>query len=67
MWCTHAQLRPGVGAHGEGYSREAAITDPREALIGLIVEFGAPDELTLMVDVAAPPVDKRELPVRLGA
>ena len=53
VWCAHAQLRPGVGAHGEGDSREAAIADLREALIGLIAEFGVPDELTLMFDVAA--------------
>ncbi len=51
VWCAHAQLRPGVGAHGEGDSREAAIADLREALTGLIAEFGVPDELTLMVDV----------------
>jgi predicted RNase H-like HicB family nuclease len=52
VWCAHAQLRPGVGANGEGDSREAAVTDLREALTGLIAEFGIPDELTLMVDVA---------------
>jgi hypothetical protein len=52
VWSAHAQLRPGVGAHGEGGSREAAIADLREALIGLIAEFGVPDELTLMLDVA---------------
>jgi len=52
VWCAHAQLRPGVGANGEGDSREAAIADLREALIGLIAEFGAPDELTLTLDVA---------------
>jgi hypothetical protein len=52
VWCAHAQLRPGVGANGEGDSREAAIADLREALIGLIAEFGVPDELTLMLDVA---------------
>jgi predicted RNase H-like HicB family nuclease len=51
-WCAHAQLRPGVGANGEGDSREAAIADLREALIGLIAEFGVPDELTLLLDVA---------------
>jgi hypothetical protein len=51
-WCAHAQLRPGVGANGEGDSREAAIADLWEALIGLIAEFGAPDELTLTLDVA---------------
>lgn len=52
MWCAHAQLRPGVGANGEGNTLEAALADLREALIGLIAEFGVPDELTLMVDVA---------------
>jgi len=40
IWCARAQRRPGVGAHGEGDSREAAIADLREALIGLIAEFG---------------------------
>lgn len=52
IWCAHAQLRPGVGAHGEGDSPEAALDDLREALGGLIAEFGAPDELTLTLDVA---------------
>jgi predicted RNase H-like HicB family nuclease len=52
VWCAHAQLRPGVGANGEGESREAAIADLREALEGLIAEFGAPQELTLTVEVA---------------
>ena len=51
VWCAHAQLRPGVGAHGEGDTVEAAIDDLREALGGLIAEFGPPDELTLDVDV----------------
>jgi hypothetical protein len=48
----HAQLRPGVGANGDGSTREAAIADLREALIGLIGEIGVPDELTLTLDVA---------------
>ncbi len=52
VWCAHAQLRPGVGAHGEGDGAEAAVADLREALEGLIAEFGLPDELTVMVDVA---------------
>ena len=52
VWCAHAQLRPGVGANGEGDSPAAAIADLREALTGLIAEFGVPDELTLLVDVA---------------
>ncbi len=42
VWCAHAQLRPGAGAHGEGNSREAAITDLREALTALIAEFDTP-------------------------
>ena len=42
VWCAHAQLRLGVGAHGEGNSREGAIADLREALMGLIAEFGIP-------------------------
>jgi len=52
VWCAHAQLRPGVGANGEGDSPEAAVADLREALVGLVAEFGVPDELTLTVDVA---------------
>jgi hypothetical protein len=52
VWCAHAQLRPGVGANGEGDTAAAAIADLREALVGLIAEFGAPDELTLTLDVA---------------
>jgi predicted RNase H-like HicB family nuclease len=51
-WCAHAQLRPGVGANGEGDTPEAAIEDLGVSLIGLIAEFGAPDELTLTLDVA---------------
>jgi len=43
---------PGVGANGEGDTAEAAIADLRKALAGLVAEFGAPDELTLTVDVA---------------
>ena len=52
VWCAHAQLRPGVGGHGEGETAEAAIADLREALAGLIAEFGVPDELTVTVEVA---------------
>lgn len=52
VWCAHAQLRPGVGAHGDGATPEAAVADLREALAGLVAEFGAPDELTLTVNVA---------------
>jgi predicted RNase H-like HicB family nuclease len=47
VWCAHAQLRPGVGAHGEGETEEEAIDDLREALKGLIEEFGVPRELSV--------------------
>ncbi|WP_436527295.1 type II toxin-antitoxin system HicB family antitoxin [Actinoplanes sp. HUAS TT8] len=49
VWCAHAQLRPGVGAHGEGDTEEAALDDLREALLGLIEEFGVPRELSVTV------------------
>lgn len=52
MPCFAKRLRPGVGANGEGDTHEAAIEDLRQALSGLIAEFGPPDELTLMLDVA---------------
>jgi predicted RNase H-like HicB family nuclease len=49
VWCAHAQLRPGVGAHGQGDTEEAALDDLREALTGLIEEFGVPRELSITV------------------
>jgi predicted RNase H-like HicB family nuclease len=52
VWCAHAQLRPGVGANGDGPTREAAIADLREALTALMREFGVPDELTVTLEVA---------------
>jgi predicted RNase H-like HicB family nuclease len=47
VWCAHAQLRPGVGAHGEGDSEEEALEDPREAPASLIGEVGVPRELSI--------------------
>ena len=52
VWCAHAQLRPHIGAHGEGDTPDEALDDLREALTGLIAEFGVPQELTLTLDVA---------------
>jgi hypothetical protein len=51
-WCTSAQLRPGVGAVGNGPTAEAAVADPREALEALLAEVRPPDELTLTLNVA---------------
>jgi len=52
VWCASAQLRPGVGATGDGPTREAAIAGLREALEVLLAETGPPDELTLTLNVA---------------
>lgn len=38
VWCAHAQLRTGVGAHGQGASEAEAICDLRQALSGLTDE-----------------------------
>jgi predicted RNase H-like HicB family nuclease len=52
VWCASAQLRQGVGAVGDGETREAALDDLRDALQALIAEVGIPDELTLTLNVA---------------
>lgn len=51
VWCAHAQLRPGVGAHGAGNTVGEALDDLREALTGLIEEFGVPRELSVILAV----------------
>jgi hypothetical protein len=43
----HAQLRPGVGANGEGQTAEAAIADLREALVALAQALTAAFRLRL--------------------
>ena len=52
VWCASAQLRPGVGAVGDGATAAAAVADLREALEALVAETGPPPELTLTLDVA---------------
>jgi hypothetical protein len=52
VWCASAQLRPGVGAVGDGATADEAIADLRDSLIALIEEVGVPQELTLTLDVA---------------
>ncbi|HUZ24683.1 MAG TPA: hypothetical protein VMV07_13065 [Streptosporangiaceae bacterium] len=52
VWCASAQLRPGVGAVGDGATPEEAVADLRDALTALIEEVGAPPELALTLDVA---------------
>jgi predicted RNase H-like HicB family nuclease len=50
VWCAAALLRPGVGATGDGDTREAAIEDLRAGLTILVEEVGVPDELTITLD-----------------
>jgi predicted RNase H-like HicB family nuclease len=52
VWCASAQLRPGVGAVGDGETPEEAIADLRAALEALLDVVGPPDELTLTLNVA---------------
>jgi hypothetical protein len=62
-WCASAHLRPGVGAAGDGLTRQAAIADLEAGLGPLIRETGAPDELTitsLAPSEANPPVRSGE-------
>jgi predicted RNase H-like HicB family nuclease len=42
VWCASAQLRPGVGAVGDGATPEEALADLRGAAALLIEEVGAP-------------------------
>jgi predicted RNase H-like HicB family nuclease len=49
VWCASALIRPGAGAVGDGITPEEAVADLREALVALIGEIGAPEELTLEV------------------
>ena len=52
VWCASAQLRPGVGAVGDGATQEEAIEDLRAALQALLDVVEPPDELTLTLNVA---------------
>lgn len=53
VWCARAELHPGVVAYGDGDTEQAAVNDLRQGLLGLVEEFGVPNELTLTVPVAA--------------
>jgi hypothetical protein len=51
-WRASAVLRPGVGAVGDGATREEAVTDLRAALLKLLKVVGPPSELTVTVNSA---------------
>jgi hypothetical protein len=50
-WCATALLRPGVGAVGNGATREEATTDLRTELEALLEVVGPPSELTLTINI----------------
>jgi hypothetical protein len=37
IWCAHAELEPQAFAHGDGYTREAALADLADAVAALRV------------------------------
>ncbi|GAA1083646.1 hypothetical protein [Nocardiopsis metallicus] len=45
VWCAHAVLRPGVSAHGEGDTPDAALAELRAAFALLAKEFDTSAEL----------------------
>jgi Protein of unknown function (DUF4231) len=55
VWRARARPLPEAEAYGRGSTREEAIADLREALAGLIAEFGVPEEMILTLNVAWPP------------
>ena len=64
VWCAHAQLRPGVGANGEGDTLDAAVADLHEALEGSL-----PVTILLgqVLRFAEQPLRLGEFPVRNAA
>jgi predicted RNase H-like HicB family nuclease len=54
VWCASALLRSGVGAVGDGFTREEAVADLRAALEALLEAVRPSSELTLTVNVARP-------------
>jgi hypothetical protein len=50
-WVAEAALTPDIFVSGEGESREAALDDLRTQLVRAVAESGAPDQLTVDVEV----------------
>jgi hypothetical protein len=53
-WRARTQVPSQAPADGMGKTRDEAIARLRESLTGIIAEFGAPEEMTLTVDVVRP-------------
>lgn len=51
VWCAHAYVGR-VGCNGSGDTRQVALADLRDAVVMVLEDDGAPEEFTIMVDVA---------------
>ena len=51
VWCAHAYVGR-VGCNGVGDTRDEALADLREAVLMVLEDDGAPEELKILVDVA---------------
>lgn len=51
IWCAHAYVGR-VGCNGFGDTRDEAVSDLREAIVMVIEDDGAPEELAITIDVA---------------
>lgn len=51
VWCAHAYVGR-VGCNGSGDNREDALADLHEAVLMILEDDGAPEEFTIMLDVA---------------
>jgi ADP-ribose pyrophosphatase YjhB (NUDIX family)/predicted RNase H-like HicB family nuclease len=58
-WCAAAYPRPGVGAFGDGDTREAAVADLRTGLESLLDEVGIPDMMPVAPRPAIRPGGRR--------
>jgi hypothetical protein len=50
-WIAEAALTPDIFVSGEAETREAALEDLRDQITRVVAESGAPDQLTVDVDV----------------
>ena len=50
-WIAEAALTPDIFVSGEGETREASLEDLRHQITRVVAESGAPDQLTVDVDV----------------
>ncbi|MET9274422.1 hypothetical protein [Kribbella sp. NPDC003557] len=50
-WVAEAALTPDIFVSGEGETREASLEDLRTQITRAVAESGAPDQLTVDVDV----------------